>query len=119
MSILTTTSKAVLGPFTATAVALATSGDTLVYNSGTAQELWLYNTDVSSINVTIDGSGGTTVLVPGAGATTASVAAGLVIPVAAGTFVVVKLDTIPAYLVGTVSIVAATGAKVYAAITKQ
>lgn len=116
MATITNTSKNVLGPFAPVAILLATSGDLLTYVAGNNQELILFNTDVSSINVTIDGAGGTTVAVPGAGATTASVAAGLVIACAAGVPTVVRLDGIPAYLVGAVSIVAATGAKVSACI---
>ena len=119
MAAVPSTSKAVNGPFLATSIVLATSGDTLTYTANTGQELWLFNTDVSPIVVTVDGASGTTVPVPGAGATTLSVASGLAITVAAGTYQAVKLDTIPAYLNGVISIAAATGAKVYAAITKQ
>ncbi len=107
------------GPFTPTEITLATSGDTLSYSPGQQQELHLFNTDVSDIVVTIDGSTGTTVVVPGAGGATLSVAAGLAITVTAGKFSVVQLDRISAYLQGTVSIAAATGAKVKAFIIQQ
>lgn len=116
MAAVTNTSKSVLGAFAPTAILLATSGDTLTYNTQAGQALILFNTDVGSINVTIDGAGGTTVAVPGAGALTASVAAGLVIACAPGVPTIVMLDSIPAYLAGAVSIVAATGAKVSASI---
>lgn len=116
MSAIANTSLSVAGPFNAPAVTLATSGDTLVYVPNANQLLVLFNTDASPIVVTIDGSAGTTVSVPGAGATTVSVAAGLPITVAAGTYQVVRLDTISAYCQGTVAISAATGAKVLACI---
>jgi hypothetical protein len=117
MAVVATTSKSVAGAANYPATLLATSGDTLVYTAGTSQELWLFNTDVSPIVVTVDGSGGTTVVLPNAGGATASVAAGLAITVAAGTYQMVNLDKVSAYCQGTVAISAATGAKVAACIT--
>ena len=111
------TSNSVSGPFTATSILLATSGDTLTYTSGSNQTLTLFNTDVSPIVVTIDGDGGTTVVLPNTGGVTASVASGLAISVGAGVLKKVRLDTISAYCAGTVAISAATGAKIVAAIT--
>jgi len=116
MAAVPSTSKNVLGGFTATSIALATSGDTLTYSANTGQELLLYNTSASDVVVTIDGASGTTVPVTGAGALTVSVASGLDVTVTAGTFNVIRLDTIPAYLQGVVAITAATGAVVKAAI---
>lgn len=116
MAAVTDTSLSALGRITPTPILLATSGDTLTYTSGSNQMLVLFNTDVAPINVTIDGSGGTTVVVPNAGATTASVASGVVYAVGAGAYAVVRLDTISAYCQGTVAISAATGAKVSAII---
>ncbi len=116
MAVLTNTSKAVLGAFTPVKTALATSGDTLVYNANTGQELYLFNTSVSDVVVTVDGSLGTTVAVPNAGALTASVASGLAITVTAGQFAALSLDKNSAYLQGTVAITAATGAVVMACI---
>ncbi len=116
MAVVTDTSKAVSGAFLATSILLATSGDTLIYTANTNQELYLFNTDVSPIVVTIDGASGTTVVVPDTGGATLSVASGLAISVAAGTMKMVRLDTISAYLNGAVAITAATGAKVAAAI---
>ena len=118
MAVVTNTSKNALGQINPTAIMLATSGDTLTYTSGANQELHLFNTDVAPIVVTIDGAGGTTVAIPGAGGATASVASGLDITVAAGAPAVVRLDTVYSYLVGSVSIVAATGAKVAAYIVQ-
>lgn len=110
-------SKNVSGSFTATSIVLATSGDTLTYSSGTEQLLVLYNIHATDpAIVTIDGASGTTVAVPGAGATTASVAAGYAITIAAGVAKAVRLDTISAYLSGTVSIVSDTAAIVVATI---
>ncbi len=119
MAVVATTSKNVAGNQSPASTLLATSGDTLVYTAGSGQELWLFNTDVSTIVVTIDGSGGTTVVLPNAGGATASVAAGLAISVLAGTYQTVALDKISSYLQGTVAISAATGAKVAAAITSN
>jgi hypothetical protein len=110
------TSKAVSGAFTPTAILLAVSGDTLTYTTNSGQELFLFNADASPIVVTLDGAGGTTVVVPKTGGTTLDVSAGYAITVAAGQFKAVRLDTIPAFLTGVVSIVAATGAQVSAAI---
>jgi len=116
MAVVTNTLKNVLGSFTPTKVALATSGDTLVYTPNGGQELILANTSASSVVVTLDGASGTTVTVPGCGGATLSVAAGYAITVAANAYAVVRLDTVPAYLVGSVSISAATGAVVDAFI---
>lgn len=118
MAAVTATAKGALaGSFTPTAILLATSGDTMPYTAGQAAELSLFNTDVSPIVVTIDGSGATTVVLPSSGGTTASVASGYAITVAAGSFAMVALDKISSYLSGTIAITAATGAKVAAAIT--
>lgn len=118
MAVVTNTAKGALaGSFTPVAILLATSGDTMTYTAGQSAELSLFNTDVSPIVVTIDGSTATTVTLPNTGGTTASVASGYAITVAAGSYAMVNLDKISAYLTGTISIVAATGAKVAAAIT--
>lgn len=112
------TAKTTIGRFTPSTILLATSGDTLAYTAGSSQELHLYNTDVSSIDVVIDGSGGTTVTIPNTGGATTSVASGVTYAVAAGAAAIVRLDTISAYLTGVVAITAATGAKVVAYIVK-
>ena len=117
MAVLTNTNRnTAAGAFSPTAVALATSGDTLVYSQGSNQELVLLNTSVSAVVVTIDGSAGTTVAVAGAGDTTVSVASGYAITVPASGVSVVLLDKIPAFCQGTVGITAATGAVVKAII---
>lgn len=116
MAVVAITSKNSAAPLAPAAIALATTGDTLVYTADQGQELWLYNTDIAAIVVTIDGSGGTTVVIPNAAGATLSVASGLAVSVAAGSYAVVMLDKCKAYLTGTVAITAATGAKVYAAM---
>lgn len=118
MAAIVNTSKSVLGQISPAAVLLAVSGDTLTYIKDSGQELILFNTDTVSRTVTIDGSAGTTVLVPGAGTQTVSVASGVTYTIAADSYAVVRLDTITAYLQGTVSIVADTAAKVSACIIK-
>lgn len=117
MAAIANTSKQVAGPFSPASILVGTSGDTLTYIPSGAQELLLYNTDTVTRTVTIDGAGGTTVVVPNAGGATFSVASGLVVTVAAGTFQVVQLDKVSAYVAGTpVSIVSDLAAKVAAAI---
>lgn len=113
------TSKNVAGAFTPASIGLAVSGDTLAYNSGAGDELYLYNTSASPVVVTIDGSTGSTVTVPGTGGATLSVAAGLAITVAANSFSSLSLDKASAFLQGVVAITAATGAVVKAAIVSQ
>lgn len=108
MASISSTDKNVLGAFTANKTTL-TSSDTLTYNEGTGQELILSNSTASVVSITIDGSGGTTVLVPGAGSTTFSVASGLVVAVPANGFTVVRLDTIKAYLQGSIALTGGTG----------
>jgi hypothetical protein len=114
MAVVSATSKQAAAPIAPAAVALATSGDTINYVADQGQELWLYNTSGNDVVVTIDGSLGTTVAVPGAAGLTASVAAGLAVTVVANSFAVVMLDKAKAYLQGSVAITAATGAVVKA-----
>jgi hypothetical protein len=80
-----------------------TGADTLVYNSGKLQTLYLYNTTGASVTVTIDGSTGTTVSPPGLG-NTVDVSAGYAIAIAAGTVQAVALSSIRAFLSGTVAV---------------
>lgn len=108
MAAIINSNKNVLGPFNAAKTVL-TAADTLTYVPNIGAELIMYNTTGSTVNVTIDGDGGTTVSVPGAGASTFSVASGLVVPVPANDFMVVRLDTISAYLKGTVNVTGGTG----------
>lgn len=108
MATLVNSSKNVLGPFLPTKLVL-TASDTFAYVPGTNQELILYNITASPVVITLDGAAGTTVLVPGAGATTFSVATGLTVTVPANDWQIVRLDTIPAYLQGTIAMTGGVG----------
>lgn len=108
MGAVTSTSKAVLGPFNPTKLILGAS-DTFTWTSGQNAELIMYNITASPVVVTAVGAGATTVAVPSAGTATASLAAGLAITVPANGFTVVRLDTIYAYLVGALTLTGGTG----------
>lgn len=94
------------GVFTPTTNTL-TSSDTLTYDSGKKQLLVLRNTTGSSVNVTIDGNGGTTVAVDGIGSV--DVSAGLVVAVPANATRAVLLPSIRHYLQGTVAVTGGVG----------
>jgi len=115
MAAIVDTDSNVAGPFTATKTIL-TASDTLTYVAGSGQELILYNITASPVVVTIDGAGGTTVVVPNTGGTTLSVASGLAVTVPANGFQIVLLDKVSAYLNGAVALTGGTG--VIACITK-
>lgn len=108
MAAIVDTSKQVAGPFTATKTIL-TASDTLTYTSGAGQELIMYNITASPVVVTIDGDGGTTVVVPDTGGTTLSVASGLAVTVPANGFEIVQLDKIKAYVAGNVAVTGGVG----------
>lgn len=84
------------------------SSDTFAYASGTRQMLHLYNSTGSTITSTIVGSTATTISPSGYGGTI-SVSAGVAIAVAAGASRIVNLDTVSAFLSGTISISGGTG----------
>jgi len=90
------------GPVTVTTTA-STASDTLVYVANTMQVLEIRNTTAGSLDVTIDGSGATTISPPGYGGTI-NIATGKVISVAANATVLVNLDSIGAFLQGTIAI---------------
>lgn len=115
MALIAETSINQAGPFTPTKTVLS-AADTLVYTANSGQMLVCYNITGVDVNVTIDGSAGTTVTVPGTGGTTLSVAAGLVVTVPANGFKVVSLDKVSAYAQGTVAVTGGVG--VIAAILK-
>jgi hypothetical protein len=118
MAVVPSVAKNTAGALNLTSIALATSGDTLVFTKNAGQELHLFNTSASPVVVTVDGSDGTTINVPDAGDITVSVAAGYPMTVPAGKFTILSLDKVAAFLKGTVAITAATGAVVQAAITQ-
>lgn len=84
------------------------ASDTLTYTPNGNQYLMLHNTTAGSLTATIDGNGGTTVPIPGTGATF-DVSSGKAVTVAAGVLKMVKLDSISAYLQGTVAVTGGTG----------
>lgn len=108
MATLVNSNKNVAGPFQPTKLVL-TASDTFTYVPGANQELILYNITGSPVVVTLDGAGGTTVTVPGAGASTFSVASGLPVTVPANDWQVVRLDTISAYLQGVIAMTGGVG----------
>lgn len=84
------------------------AADTLVYVGGRGQLLELYNTTAADVTVTIDGSTSTTIAPSGYGGTV-DVSAGKAIIVPASSTVAVNLDTISAYLGGTVAVTGGVG----------
>lgn len=85
-----------------------TASDTFTFNAGSNPILVLRNGTGGSLTVTIDGSGGTTVPVAGlgnvdvsSGYSTGSIAAGVV--------KAIPLNTISAYLQGTIAVTGGTG----------
>ena len=105
--IASTTFKGVKGPVTITRTVLSAS-DTLVYVSGGGQVLELFNTTASPVIVTIDGSASTTISPDGYGSTL-DVSAGIAITVPASGTKSVSLDTIYAFLAGTVAVTGGVG----------
>ncbi len=87
-----------------------TASDTLTYNPTKNPVLILDNVTAGALTVTIDGSGGTVVPVGGIG--DVSVAAGYATPsIAAGVVHAIPLNSISAYLQGTIAITGGTGIK--------
>lgn len=99
------TVQGVNGPVTLTRTTLGAS-DTLTYIQGSL--LFLYNTTASPVDVTIDGSGATTVSPTGYGGTV-SLTAGKVVTVPASGSVALKLDTVSLFLSGTIAVTGGTG----------
>lgn len=102
-----TTISGTNSPVTITSTTLGSS-DTLVYASGTGQILHLRNTTAGSLTLNIDGSASTTIQPAGLGQTI-DVSAGFNIVLAAGAVKAVRLDTISAWLNGTVTLTGASG----------
>lgn len=91
----------------AAAISTLSADDTITFDPKKKQLLVLRNTTGGSLTVTIDGSDGTTVQVPGIGSV--SVASGLAIVVAAGLSVAVVLSTVKHYCQGVVHLTGASG----------
>ena len=84
------------------------ASDTLTYRPNTGQVLILRNATAGALTPVIDGDGGTTVPVPGLGAV--DVSSGYAVgSIAAGVTKAIPLDTIAAYLRGTVALTGGTG----------
>jgi hypothetical protein len=88
------------------------SSDTISYVSGGNQVLNIENGTGSPVTVNIDGSGATTISPAGLGATV-DVSSGYNITVADGAHKAVRLDSIAAYMAGTVTVTGASGAKAW------
>lgn len=86
-----------------------TASDTLTYNPAKKQLFILRNDTGGALTATIDGDGGTSVIVPGMGSV--SVAAGYAIAVAAGARFAVQLSAISAFCKGVVNVTGGTGLK--------
>lgn len=85
-------------------VPTALSGtDSLVYKPSAVQTLFLQNTDVAPVTITIDGDAVTTVALPGQGKAINN-AAGYAITVGAGAIVAIALGTIRNFLTGNVAV---------------
>ncbi len=97
--------KATNGATTLTRTVLS-AADTLVYTPGAT--LVLFNTTASPVVVTIDGSTSTTISPTGFGGTV-DVSAGKAITVGADATVGVNLDSIAAFLSGTVAVTGGVG----------
>lgn len=85
-----------------------TASDTFVYNADRNPVLVLNNITAGALTVTIDGAGGTAIPVAGVGSI--SVAAGYsTASIAAGVMHAIPLNTISAYLQGTIAVTGGTG----------
>lgn len=101
MATLTATSLQGSGSRLATVNTL-TASDTFTYTKGSGQILYIDNVTAGALTINIDGDGGTTVPVGGIGSV--SVTSGYTLPsLAAGASTVIPLDSIFAYLQGTIA----------------
>jgi hypothetical protein len=109
MAALTPTSRAAGVVVTATRNT-ASASDTFTYVPNTNQVIELHNNTAGSLTAVIKGSAPSAAFpIPGAGATTVDLSAGLSVVVAASQTKFVALDAIAAYLAGT-GVVTVTGA---------
>lgn len=110
MAVIAPTTVNTSAPYNATRTTLSAS-DTMVY-VGNGQELHLYNITDSAVTVTLTGSAATTISPVGFGGTI-SVAAGkaIIVPAGAATtgHTVVPLDSISAFLAGTITVTGGVG----------
>ena len=107
MATIALTTSPVSGQATLTETTLTGTLDTFNYTSGKGRVLILRNPTGGAISPVIDGAGGTTVQAKGLG--TVSVASGYAVgSIAAGTAVVINLDSISEYLKGAIAITSGT-----------
>lgn len=114
MAVVPIVSKNVTTAIALDSIYISTAGDTITYQPNTGQELWMFNTSGSTVTVTIDGSGGNLVVIPGTAGTALNVAPGLPIPIPANSFAYLVLDRAEKYLQGQVAITASTGSVIKA-----
>lgn len=106
MATITRTNVAGAGRKTVTETTLTGTADTFSY--GTGDRLIMRNPTAGALSPVIDGDGGTTVAVAGVGSI--DVSGGYAVgSIAAGAMVTIDLDTIAAYLRGTIAITGGTG----------
>ena len=112
MATLNPTSLSAAGAILPSATTLTlTASDTFTYSAGVPATLVLYNATAGALTPNIDGADGTTVTVPDTGATF-SVATGFTFPsIAAGAYALVRLETIKAYLQGSITMTGGLGIK--------
>jgi hypothetical protein len=108
MATIAATSMGGSGVRTVTETTLTGTADTFAYNATASQVLIFRNPTGGSLSPVIDGNGGTTLPVAGVG--NVDVSAGYAVgSIAAGACKAIPLDTIKAYLKGTIAITSGTG----------
>ena len=115
MANITQTSLRGNGPVTVTTTPCSGTSDTLVYAPNTMQVLEIRNTTGGSLDVVIDGAGATTISPPGYGGTV-DISTGKTITVPANDTVLVNLDSISAYLQGSIAITGGTAGQIVFAL---
>ena len=93
-------------------VTTCTASDTFTYTAGKKQTLVIYNDTAGAITPNIDGDGGSTVPVAGVGSV--DVSGGYTTPsIGVGETHAIPLDSISAYLTGTIAMTGADGAEAH------
>lgn len=109
MPAITATNMAALGAVAVTETTLDGSTDTFVYNSAAKPLLVLRNATGGALTPVIDGDAAVAIPVKDAAANFDATAGYSVGSIAAGDSVSIRLETISAYLLGTISITSGTG----------
>jgi len=108
MATIAATSMGGSGARAVTQTTLTGTADTFTYNPTAGQILILFNDTAGSLSPVIDGNGATTIAVAGVGSV--DVSTGYAVgSIAAGATKAIPLDTIKAYLAGTIAITSGTG----------